>query len=355
MSVIGSISYHAPPHSGPLAQLVEQLAFNQLVEGSNPSRPTIFVFLLFSMSLALAADERSVDVDAIRQDVEFLAREPRSPGSEHHRASGQLCADRLHGLGYEVEWQRGVNEAGVTYANVIGRRPGSKRPEREVIVSAHYDSTRGCVGADDNASGVAGVLEAARLLSRDSFQYTVTASCWDAEETRLAGSAAYATAARERRGRIEVAYVFEMIGYVTSEPNSQTVRPGLVHLFPIQYGHLEDNQFRGDFILLVGDLGARKPAKWMRQRMTDQGGKALVLLWNLSAPVPPDFMRSDHYPFWLTSVPAIMVSDSAELRNANYHCRGGQDVPSTLNYEFAAQVVDATVYSARKMLKPLKH
>ncbi len=353
------LRYDASPCGGPLAQLVEQLAFNQLVEGSSPSRPTTFflLILLAALTAPTSADDSPLiaDVERYRADVEFIAKDPRPLGSPHHAAVGKLCATRLESLGYDVKWQVGTDDRGVSYANVIGRRLGSKRPEREVIVSAHYDSVPQCRGADDNASGVAGVLEAARLLAEENYQLTSTLICWDAEESRLTGSAAFVRSVKERKkGRVEFAYVFEMIGFKTSAPNSQQLRPGLIKFFPVQFGHLQDNDYRGDFVLLLGDFGSRKPAKLIEKRMLQLGQKSTTLLWNQLLPVPGDFKRSDHYPFWLINTPSMMISDSAELRNANYHCRGGEDNPETLDYEFAASIVDATVHSAKTLLKPAK-
>ena len=89
-------------------------------------------------------------------------------------------------LGYTVE-----REAYGTGVNVIGVLDGTSAPAEQVVISAHYDSVANCPGADDNGSGVAGVLEAARVLSTSQHKRTLVVACWDEEEKGLIGSSAF--------------------------------------------------------------------------------------------------------------------------------------------------------------------
>src|SRR3982750_262283 len=133
---------------------------------------------------------------------------PRNPGKPHHQEVQDLCADRFASLGFDVERQ--------TYAtgvNVIGTLAGTKLPGERVIVSAHYDAVPNCEGADDNGTGTAATLEAARVLSKQDHDRTLVVACWDEEERGLIGSKAYVARAKAAGDNIVLALVFEMLGY----------------------------------------------------------------------------------------------------------------------------------------------
>lgn len=119
-----------------------------------------------------------------------------------------------------------------------------------MLIGAHYDHIRGCDGADDNASGVAGVLEAARVLARASYPHTLVA-CWDEEERGLIGSRAYARRARANGDTIDAYFNFEMIGYSDSTANSQQLLAGFSLLF--REAALEDtrNMHRDHFVAVI--------------------------------------------------------------------------------------------------------
>ncbi len=131
-----------------------------------------------------------VEQSRYEADLKFVAA-PRPPGSAHHQAVRDLCAARFAEYGFTVE----QHDYG-TGSNVIGVLPGAS--DERVIVSAHYDSTDGsCPGADDNATGVAGVLETARVMATASLDRTLVVACWDEEEDGLIGSDAYAARAKQ--------------------------------------------------------------------------------------------------------------------------------------------------------------
>lgn len=299
-----------------------------------------------SSPAALMACVRQADLAA---DLARVAT-PRPPGSAHHDAVRDLCADRFAALGYTVE-----RHAYGTGTNVLGVKPGADATAGRVIVSAHYDHIEGCPGADDNGSGVAGLLEAARVLATGSYQRTLVVACWDEEERGLVGSRAYATRARAAGESIAVAYAFEMIGYRSSEPNSQRLPTGLNLVFPRQAAQVRENEYRGDFIALIADERAREPAAALER------SAAAVSLPTVSLPLTTgqtrsalygDLQRSDHASFWNADYPAVQITDTAEFRNARYHCRSGQDTPDTLDPTFMRQVVQATVGSAAETLGP---
>jgi len=260
-----------------------------------------------------------------------------------------LCAQRLADLGFAVE--RFDYGSGV---DVIGVKAGTEIPAERVLVSAHYDSVPDCPGADDNGSGVAGLLETARVLAAGTFARTLVAACWDEEEDGLIGSAAYAARAQATGEQILGHYVFEMIGTFDDTPGSQELPDGLEILFPAEVAQLEAEGFRGDFIALIHDPGSATQA----QDMVDLGAAAGLKSARLGVPeellnsgLISDLRRSDHAPFWAIGVPAIQISDTAEFRNHAYHCRDGDDVIGLLDHGFAAKVVQATVGSLSNALQ----
>ncbi|MEZ4448404.1 MAG: M20/M25/M40 family metallo-hydrolase [Nannocystaceae bacterium] len=278
-------------------------------------------------------------------DLEFIAA-VRTPGSPHWQAVQDLCADRLAELGYEVE----LHDYG-TGVNVLGTRQGSSADAERVLVGAHYDHIAGCTGADDNATGVAGVLEIARVLAEVTTPHTLVIACWDEEELGLVGSKAYvaentAAIAMGTAAPFRAVYAYDMIGVKSDEPDTQTFPMGFDLLFPEEYAKLEANQFRADFLFWVSDdtmepdgaalagLAATIGLPVIGASLTDDFKKSDLLA---------DLRRSDHAGFWDADIPAMFLTDTSEFRYPSYHCMdGGDDSLDKLNYGFAAQVVRAT-------------
>jgi Zn-dependent M28 family amino/carboxypeptidase len=281
-------------------------------------------------------------------DMEAIA-EPRPPGSRQWQTVQDLCATRFDELGFQVERQD--YGSGV---NVIGIKAGSGTAGPRVIVSAHYDHLVNCPGADDDASGVAGILEAAYVLTAANLAGTLVVACWDEEERGLLGSRAYAMRARSRGETITAAFSLEMIAYRSALPGSQTLPQGFEQLFPDQAATLAANGNRGDFIAVIADDAAHA----VEQSFVSQAVR--VNLPTLVVEVPSslrssamlaDLRRSDHASFWSADYPAIMLTDTAEFRNPHYHCEGGPDVPSDLDPVFATLVVRATVGAVASVLE----
>lgn len=282
-------------------------------------------------------------------DLEFVA-EIRSPGSPHWQAVQDLCADRLTELGYQVE----LHDYG-TGVNVLGTRPGSSADAERVLVTAHYDHIPGCAGADDNATGIAGILEIARVLADVPTPHTLVVACWDEEELGLVGSKAYAAeaAAAITQGSapaIRAVYNFDMIGVKSDEPNSQAFPTGFDLLFPEEYVKLEANQFRGDFVFWVSD-DTMAPAGAAMGALAETIGLPLIGSFLSddfkSLDALSDLRRSDHAGFWDADIPAMFVTDTSEFRYPSYHCMdGGEDSLDKLDHGFAAQVVRVTAGTA---------
>ena len=284
-----------------------------------------------------------VEVARYRADLETVTG-ARNPGHPHWQQVQDLCAQRLASLGFTVE--RHAYASGV---NVVGVLPGGDLAAQQVVVSAHYDSLASCPSADDNASGVAGALEAARVLAHGRYRRTLVVACWDEEESGLRGSDAWATRARARGDTISVALVLEMIGYKNADAGTQTLPAGLELFFPAPVAAVHANQDRGDFIVLIGDDQAHPSIARFEARAQSLALKTVVFEVTAAQKVSPalaDLRRSDHAAFWEQNYPAFMLGDTANFRNPHYHCSGGADVIADLDHGFAAQVVGATVGTA---------
>lgn len=293
---------------------------------------------------ALSACVREAD---LTRDLTAVAT-ARPPASARHDAVRDLCAERFAALGYTVE----RHDYG-TGVNVVGVKPGLDAAAGRVLLSAHYDHIAGCPGADDNGTGVAGVLEAARVLAPGRYGRTLVVACWDEEERGLIGSTAYARRAQAAGEVIAVAYVFEMIGFRSGAPESQRLPPGLNLVFPRQAAQIRENDNRGDFITLIANDSARD-ATTAIERAAAAVSLPTVSLFLTAAQTRSalygDLQRSDHAPFWAAGYPAIQITDTAEFRNPHYHCRSGQDTVDTLDPAFMRQVVQATVGSVAATL-----
>jgi hypothetical protein len=284
-------------------------------------------------------------------DLSFVAGD-RTPGSAHWQEVQSFCAGRLTELGYEVEQQ--AYDTGV---NVIGIRKGQQRPEEIVLLSAHYDTVKDCAGADDNGSGVAGLLESARLLALQPHARTVAIACWDEEERRgdesARGSTAYARAASDRDDQIVGNFVFDMIGYASSATGTQRLPEGLDAMFPAQAQQIRANQNRGDFLAVVLDERSHAMGEALA---IEAAAVNLPLVFfeipaeQLDSPAVDDLRRSDHGSFWASGYPGILLTDTAEFRNPHYHCEDGRDSVDTLDHDFAVSVVRVTTGAAVRAL-----
>lgn len=289
-----------------------------------------------------------VDQDAIAGDVSFVA-EIRPPRNAHWLAVQEMCMDRMAMLGMEVQ----IHEYS-TGINIVGRRPGTTNPEQLVLIGAHYDHIPDCSGADDNATGVAGALEVARVLAPLETERTLAIACWDEEELGLLGSSAWVALGLEDGESVVAYYNYDMIGFTSDEPDSQGIPLGFEQIFPDQYQQVQDNGFRGDFILVAADDLATEPTQAFEAHASTLGLHAVVAILTAEQKVNPlfsDLRRSDHAPFWNAEIPAMFFTDSANFRNPAYHCAEGDDTVDALDFDFATRVVAATVGSAAQTLR----
>lgn len=209
--------------------------------------------------------------------------------------------------------------------------PGVSRPERIVLLGAHYDSVQGSPGADDNASGVAALLEIGRLLCGARPAQTIRLVAFVNEEPPFfpfgqMGSRIYARAARERRDDIRVMFSLEMLGTYCDEPGSQRYPPLLRWLYPRQ----------GNFVAFVSNLKSRGALRDAVRAFRTHSDFPCESLATLS--LVPGVAWSDQLSFWREGYRAVMVTDTAFYRNPRYHTE--LDTPDRLAYPEMARVVD---------------
>lgn len=208
--------------------------------------------------------------------------------------------------------------------------PGSKNPTQPFVVGAHYDSVAGSPGADDNASGVAAVLELARMLKTDLPGHPIILAFFPNEEppyfqTKDMGSLRFAKGFHQGIDRFHGMMSIETIGYYSDQTGSQKYPAGIGSLYPNT----------GNFIGFVGDEKSRAMVR------SAVGEFRLKTHFPAEGASLPGFVEgvgwSDHWAFWQVGVPAIMVTDTAPFRYPYYHQAG--DTPDKLDYDRMARVV----------------
>lgn len=227
--------------------------------------------------------------------------------------------------------------------NVEAVRPGAERAQEIVVVGAHYDTVTGSPGADDNASGVAALLEIARLLRGRPHARTLRLlafvleepPCFQSEEM---GSLRYARRCRARGEDVVSMVSLESIAYYSDAPHSQTYPAGMGLVYPST----------GNFVGIVGDLHSRALVNQVAGSVRRHTAVPCV-----AAALPgflPGVGWSDQWAFWETGYRAVMVTDTAPFRNPAYHTPG--DTPETLDYDRTARVVAALAEAVSELLRP---
>jgi len=239
-------------------------------------------------------------------------------------------ATRLGEAGARVTEQAYTVEGAGRYRNVIGSF-GPEAGER-VIVGAHYDGAGPFAAADDNASGVAGLLELARLLGTGkTLAARVDLVAFTLEEppyyaTEWMGSHVHAAALRREGVTVRAMLALEMIGYFSDAPSSQRLpHPLLKVVYPST----------GNFVAVIGRVGEAKLARRVKRAMQDATD---LDVYSMNAPTwIPGIDFSDHRSYWAHGYPAVMVTDTAFYRNDRYHTP--RDTPDSLDYHRMADVV----------------
>ncbi len=246
---------------------------------------------------------RARDVTGVRQRLASLTALSREPSHPDLARAADLIAAMFAETGLEVERDR-FNMQGLWFENVLGIRH-SRSDAAPVVVIGHYDAVRGSPGADDNASGAVGVVEIARCLAGRDLARPVVFVATTLEEYGMHGSVRLADAFRSRGG-VHSVIDLEMIAYTARR---QTLPRGI------------RARRRGDFLAVV----ANEPSAFIARAFTAAARRhgsdlpvEVVVLAGHGTGLPISRL-SDHAPFWDVNLPAVMVTDTAFLRNPNYH------------------------------------
>ncbi len=217
------------------------------------------------------------------------------------------------------------------YRNIIVNLYGKQRREEIIVIGAHYDTVWLSPGADDNASGIAALLEIARGLQGKSFARTVRFVAFANEEWPFfgrdkMGSRVNARHSSDRNEIISGMISLEMLGYYSSEPGSQVYPKPLNYFYPQQ----------ANFIAFVSNFSSRD---LLHETISEFRLTRQFPSEGLIAPqfLVPDIRRSDNSSFWAYAYPAIMITDTSNYRNKYYHTVG--DMHRTLDYESMSRVV----------------
>ncbi len=236
------------------------------------------------------------------------------------RAAAEYIRDFWTGLGFVVAEE--VFEVGGQRAvNLVAERKGAARPGAVVLAGAHYDSVVGSPGANDNATGIAVLLEMSRALKEEALSRTVRFVAFANEEppyfrTEGMGSRVHARQARHRGDDIVAMLSLETLGYYSSVPGSQR--------YPYPFGAFYPAA--GNFLAVVGNLSSRAlVVDFLRHFMaaTDFPVEGVATFEAV-----PGVNWSDHWAFWQEGYPAVMLTDTAPFRYPEYH--GSDDLPERI-------------------------
>ena len=287
--------------------------------------------------------------------AEIQALEPRLMG--HVRVLGEIIGERnLHRpvalraaadyirqvwkkQGFEVGEER-FEILGQPCVNVVVEQKGSKQPGTIVLVGAHYDTVIGSPGANDNATGVAILLEMSRALRRETLDRTVRLVAFANEEppyflTEMMGSRQHARQARTRGEDIAAMFSLETLGYYSNATGSQR--------YPLPFGAFYPRT--GNFLGVVGNLSSRQLVMdFLRQFMSvsDFPVEGIATFEGI-----PGINWSDHWSFWKEGYPALMLTDTAPFRYPEYHSL--HDLPGQINGTEFARAAHGIIRTIRRM------
>jgi len=284
-----------------------------------------------------AKPQSSVDPTLLKAHVQMLSVD-LSPRDERHIENLDRTAEYIKG-----EFRRfatTVSEQpfrveGRSFRNVIATF-GPEAGER-IVVGAHYDAAGPFPGADDNASGVAGLIELGRLMSKQELKTRVDLVAFTLEEppffrTTGMGSAVHAESLKKAGVQVRVMFSLEMIGYFSDVANSQGFPAALLKLF---------YPSRGNFIAVVGRTSEGLLVRCVKRAMREASS---LPVYSISAPsFIPGIDFSDQLSYWNAGYDAVMITDTAFYRNRNYHTEN--DTAEKLDYAKMAMVVQGVFAS----------
>jgi aminopeptidase YwaD len=303
----------------------------------------------------------SATKDSVRLDIESLPKKRSPRGTPEHveglQKTEDLLVKTLTDLGYhptlqDVKWalpgqpKEGAPEPKIWHNIIV--ETGGEDPDLKhevLIMGAHFDAVPAAPGADDNGSGVAALLHIARVIKPLHLKRTVRLVFFNLEEVGLVGAQVYARSVTEEfkptereglqvpaRSKLIGMASLESIGYFSDAPSSQKSP-----IEPIK-GVFEPPTV-GDFLAVTGIAMHQQFSRRLAKAMTTANPDSKTFLADFFPMAIPDIMRSDHMPFLMAGLPAVMITDTANFRNPNYHKE--TDTIETLDLDRLAKAANA--------------
>ena len=286
-----------------------------------------------------------IEADRLQQHLAAIVR-PRPSGSAELESLRTYVTDQLQHCGWNVRRHEFevVSEIGdpLTGIQLIATLPSSSHADSWLCVAAHLDSRFETPGADDNASGVVGLLEIARCWPdwRPAHGTEVELIVTDLEEHGMLGGAEHARLWLSRPERLLGMVALEMIGYCDQRPHTQMLPKPLVGKYPTT----------GNFIAVIGNQNSTSLIELFRDGLQEIVGLPTE---TLQVPENGNLLQatrlSDHSPFWDAGFPAVMITDTSFLRNPHYH--RGSDTVETLDINFLRQVTAGCLRAIRRVVR----
>ncbi len=226
-----------------------------------------------------------------------------------------------------------------TFRNIIADKSTSSVDSGTILIGAHYDAAQGSPGADDNASGVAVMLEAARILGKVPLIKNIRFVAFTLEEPQhqtihfLIGSRYFAEQAKKVGEKYQAVLILESVGYSSIEKGSQII-PSFVRINAPDIGN---------FLGVVANRASEYIMKAFQSVATENVPELMVATYRVpfSGYLMPETRFSDHSPFWDCGYPALMLTDTAMFRNPYYHTE--YDRVATLDFTFMSNVTKAVI------------
>lgn len=244
-----------------------------------------------------------------------------------------------------------VSFHGRTYRNIIATKEGVEHEKEWILLGAHYDAAWGSPGADDNGSGVAVLLEAANILSKQTLKRSVQFAAFTLEEPQpqtihfLIGSDLFAREAKRLKRQYEAVFILESVGYTDNEEGSQVV-PLFVRM-PVPK--------KGTFLGIIANRKSKAIMDAFHGTAREYVKDLITVPYKvpLSGRIIPETRFSDHASFWNYGYPALMLTDTAMFRNPHYHTY--HDRFETLDFSFMNNVTKAVISVLLKLGNNVSH
>ena len=282
-------------------------------------------------------------VKSIKKHINRLAVDigPRPVTNELSiKKTENFITNYFKNIGLQVQLQQ-YKYGNYDITNIITGSQENLLSSKYYVIGAHYDSVPETYGADDNASGIAVLLELARYTMQEKISLPVRFVAFTAEEpptfsTRYQGSKVFVKSALENKDEILGAIILEMVGYTSNEQSYPLVLKWMGY------------PSKGNFIGIVGNRKSKKFGQSIFQSFKKNEQLPVETLFvPLNGRILPDTRLSDHSPFWDAGLPAVMITDTAFFRNPNYHTP--KDTFDTLDYFFMAELVKSLLITLKKL------